>query len=89
MDDDAPVTVELDAREFVTRPEGRRAWVREGRRALESQRERERRPIAKGRTDRLFEACRRQRSSATASRSSSHPTPGYARRRDRDGPGPL
>jgi transposase len=58
-DDDAPVTVELDPREFVTRPEGRRAWVREGRRALESQRERERRPIAKDRTDRLFEACRR------------------------------
>jgi Transposase DDE domain len=59
VDDDAPVTVELDPREFVTRPEGRRAWVREGRRALESQRERERRPIAKDRTDRLFEACRR------------------------------
>jgi hypothetical protein len=58
-DDDAPVTVELDPREFVTRPEGRRAWVREGRRALESQRERERRPIAKDRADRLFEACRR------------------------------
>jgi hypothetical protein len=36
-DDDAPVTVELDPREFVTRPEGRRAWVREGRRTLESQ----------------------------------------------------
>jgi hypothetical protein len=34
-DDEAPVTVELDPREFVTRPEGRRAWVREGRRALE------------------------------------------------------
>jgi transposase len=56
---DAPVSVELDPREFVTRPEGRRAWVREGRRALEAQREREARPIAKGRADRLFEACRR------------------------------
>ena len=55
----APVTVELDPREFVTRPQGRRAWVREGRRALEPQRERERRPIAKDRADRLFEACRR------------------------------
>src|SRR5215218_3147173 len=31
---DVPVSVELDPREFVTRPEGRRAWVREGRRAL-------------------------------------------------------
>jgi hypothetical protein len=56
---DAPVSVELDPREFVTRPEGRRAWVREGRRALETQREREGRPIAKERADRLFEACRR------------------------------
>ena len=58
-DDDPPVTVELDPREFVTRPAGRRAWVREGRRALEAQREREGRPIPKDRTDRLFEACRR------------------------------
>ena len=54
-----PVTVELDPREFVTRPQGRRAWVREGRRALDAQRERERRPIAKDRAERLFEACRR------------------------------
>ena len=57
--DQAPVTVELDPREFVTRPQGRRAWVREGRRALEAERERERRPIARDRTERLFEACRR------------------------------
>ena len=53
------MTVELDRREFVTRPQGRRAWVREGRRALEGQREREGRPISKDRIDRLFEACRR------------------------------
>src|SRR4051794_1994062 len=58
-DDEAPVAVELDPREFVTRPEGRRAWLREGRRALESKRERDARPIAKDRVDRLFEACRR------------------------------
>ena len=58
-DDDGPVSVELDPQRFVTRPQGRRAWVREGRRALESQREREGRPIAKDRSDRLFEACRR------------------------------
>src|SRR4051794_40887380 len=31
-DDEHPATVELDPREFVTRPQGRRAWVREGRR---------------------------------------------------------
>ena len=55
----APVTVELDPQQFVTRPEGRRAWVREGRRALDAEREREGRPIAKERSDRLFEACRR------------------------------
>src|SRR3954452_21695856 len=54
-----PPTLELDPGQFVTRPQGRRAWVREGRRALDAAREREGRPIAKDRTDRLFEACRR------------------------------
>jgi transposase len=58
-DDERSVTVELDPGQFVTRPQGRRAWVREGRRGLEAKREREGRPIAKDRTDRLFEACRR------------------------------
>jgi transposase len=51
-DDERSVTVELDPREFVTR-------VREGRRGLEAKREREGRPIARDRTERLFEACRR------------------------------
>jgi transposase len=58
-DEERSVTVELDPGQFVTRPQGRRAWVREGRRGLEAKREREGRPIAKDRTDRLFEACRR------------------------------
>jgi transposase len=58
-DDDGDVEIELDPGQFVTRPVGRRAWVREGRRALETRREREARPIPKERTDRLFEACRR------------------------------
>ena len=58
-DEDAPVTVELDPREFVTRPQGRRAWVREGRRALDASASARRRPIAKDRAERLFEACRR------------------------------
>jgi transposase len=58
-DEDTPVEIELDRQQFVTRPMGRRAWVREGRRALEAQREREGRPIANDRHDRLFEACRR------------------------------
>ena len=43
----------------MTRPQGRRAWLREGRRALEAQREREGRPIPGDRAERLFEACRR------------------------------
>jgi hypothetical protein len=58
-DGEQPVTVELDPRQFVTRPQGRRAWVREGRRALDAERDREARPIPKDRSDRLFEACRR------------------------------
>jgi len=58
-DGEQPVAVELDPRQFVTRPQGRRAWVREGRRVLDAKREREARPIPKDRTDRLFEACRR------------------------------
>src|SRR3954463_10950398 len=53
------VALELDPQRFVTRPVGRRAWVREGRRALEAKREREARPIPQERTDRLFETCRR------------------------------
>ena len=57
-EDEPPATIELDPRQFVTRPQGRRAWVREGR-PLQAEREREGRPIAKDRTDRLFEACRR------------------------------
>ena len=54
-----PVELELDPQHFVTRPQGRRAWLREGRRALEAQREREGRPIAGDRAERVFEACRR------------------------------
>jgi transposase len=58
-DEDAPVELEIDRSKFVTRPEGRKAWLREGRRALEAKREREGRPIAGDRAERLFEACRR------------------------------
>ena len=57
-DDEDPATIALDPPELVTRARVRRARVREGRRALETQRERERRPIAKD-TDRLSEAHRR------------------------------
>src|SRR3954451_15847719 len=58
-DDDERVEIELDPQQFVTRPQGRRAWLREGRRALEAQREREGRPVPGDRAERLFEACRR------------------------------
>ena len=58
-EEDQPAGLELDPGRFVTRPQGRRAWVREGRRGLDAEREREGRPIAKDRTGRLFEACRR------------------------------
>jgi hypothetical protein len=59
VDEEPAVSVELDPGAFVTRPQGRRAWVREGRRTLDAERERQGRPIAQDRTDRLFEACRR------------------------------
>src|SRR3954463_3188364 len=57
-DDQDRVEIELDPQQFVTRPQGRRAWLREGRRALEGQREREGRPVPGDRAERLFEACR-------------------------------
>ena len=40
-------------------PRGRRAWLREGRRALEQQREREARPVARPRCERLLDSARR------------------------------
>jgi transposase len=58
-EDEDRIEIQLDPQQFVTRPQGRRAWLRKGRRALEAQRERERRPIAGDRAERLFEACRR------------------------------
>jgi hypothetical protein len=58
-EDEDRVEIELDPQQFVTRPQGRRAWLREGRRALEAQREREGRPVSGDRAERLFEACRR------------------------------
>ncbi len=55
----AAVEVELDPERFVTRAEGRRAWLREGRRGLDEQREREARPVMRSRAGRLFESARR------------------------------
>jgi transposase len=53
------VEIELDPARFVTRAHGRRAWLREGRRALEERRAREARPIPRSRVARLAESARR------------------------------
>src|SRR5919106_1478814 len=53
------VEIELDPARFVTRAHGRRAWLREGRRALEERRAREARPVPRSRSERLAESARR------------------------------
>jgi hypothetical protein len=53
------VDCELDPERFVTRSGGRRNWLREGRRALDEQRERQARPIARSHAERLSESARR------------------------------
>ena len=52
----AGVEIELDPARFVTRAHGRRAWLREGRRALEERRALEARPIPRSRAERLEES---------------------------------
>jgi hypothetical protein len=49
----ARVALELDSERFVTRPERRRAWLREGRRALEAQRDRQPEPVLRDRRARI------------------------------------
>ena len=49
----------LDRDRFPGSPDGREAWLRQGRRELEVRREREARPIPRGRGERLVEARRR------------------------------
>jgi transposase len=53
------VELELDPERFVTRPEGRQAWLRQGRRELEAKRDQEGRPIPRGREERIVEVKRR------------------------------
>ena len=55
----ARVELDLDPDRFVTRPEGRQAWLRQGRRVLEAQRDRDARPVARGREERVAEVKRR------------------------------
>jgi len=51
--------LQLDPEHFVTRPYGRRAWFREARKELDNRRQKQARPIAKKRSERLQEASRR------------------------------
>ena len=53
------VELELVPERFVTRPEGRRAWHREGRRVLDAVRDEQALPIPRGRADRIAEVKRR------------------------------
>src|ERR1700722_6921298 len=53
------VELDLDPERFVTRPEGRRAWLREGRRVLEAQRDRQSLPVSRDRSRRIVEVKRR------------------------------
>jgi hypothetical protein len=48
------VAIELDPARFVTRAHGRRAWLREGRRALEERRALEARPVARATIEPVF-----------------------------------
>jgi transposase len=57
--DGGGVEIELDPERFVTRAHGRRAWLREGRRALEERRASEARPVPRSRSQRLAESARR------------------------------
>jgi transposase len=55
----ARVELDLDPGRFVTRPEGRQAWLRQGRRELEAQRDQAARAIPFGRQERIVEVKRR------------------------------
>jgi hypothetical protein len=47
------VELELDPERFVTRPQGRQAWLRQGRRELEVKRDQEARPVLRDRQQRI------------------------------------
>jgi hypothetical protein len=53
------IELRLDRDRFPGSPDGREAWLRQGRRELEARREREALPIPQGRGERLVEARRR------------------------------
>jgi transposase len=53
------VELELDPERFVTRPMGRKAWLREGRRVLEGQRDADAKSVRNDRHERIVEVKRR------------------------------
>jgi hypothetical protein len=55
----ARVELELSQERFVTRPEGRKAWLRQGRRELEVKRDRDAHAIPRARAERIAEVKRR------------------------------
>jgi hypothetical protein len=55
----AKVELELDRDQFPAAADGREAWLRQGRRELEAEREREPWPVPRSRQERLIEAQRR------------------------------
>jgi transposase len=57
--EEAAPDVELDEQRAHASGHGREGWLREGRRALEERREREQRPVARSRAERLAQAKRR------------------------------
>lgn len=58
-DDEPIVALDLDRERLVNSEQGRRGWLREGRRQLDELRRRQARPIARSRAERLRESKRR------------------------------
>src|SRR5919201_2151619 len=58
-DDEPIVALDLDREWLVNSEQGRRGWLREGRRQLDELRRRQARPIARSRSERLHQAKRR------------------------------
>ena len=53
------VAIDLDRERIVNSEQGRRGWIREGRRQLDERRREQQRPIARDRSERLRESARR------------------------------
>jgi hypothetical protein len=84
--EDPVVELQLDPAWIVAGQNGREGWLREGRRQLERQREREAKPIPHSRAGRLLEAERRMQESLEATRLANEGYEEYrARGRMKDG----